>query len=163
MRNEVKAVTGRWWESDDQLVASLEDALRAEHEVPASFGAVGRAVFPQPDLDAELAALTYDSAAQPLALVRADQAEEPAALRALTYAGTRLSVHLEVTDGAVFGQIVPAQRCAVELQTGDGTPVLVNTDEDGWFVVRPAPAGRFRLHCRTAADGTGLVTGWIGV
>jgi hypothetical protein len=167
-------------------MAALADALRADDEVPASFGAAGRAVYPSPDLDAELAALTYDSAAPSMALVRGDSGgsggdagsgEEPASLRALTYAGSRLTVHLEVGDGAVFGQVAPAQCCQVEiqcceveiqcseveLQTGHGPPVVVNTDEDGWFVVRPTPAGRFRLHCRTAADGPGMVTGWIAV
>jgi hypothetical protein len=157
-------------------MAALDDALRADDDVPASFGAAGRAVYPSPDLDAELAALTYDSAAPSLALVRGGNtgsggsAEEPAALRALTYAGSRLTVHLEVSDGAVFGQVAPAQRCEVELQccevelqTGHGPPVVVSTDEDGWFVVRPTPAGRFRLHCRTAAEGPGMVTGWIAV
>jgi hypothetical protein len=156
-------MTGRWWESDDRLLAALDDALRAGEEVPASFGATGRAVYPSPDLDAELAALTYDSAAPSLALVRADRAEEPASLRALTYAGTRLTVHLEVSDGAVYGQVAPAQRCEVELQTGRGAPRVVRTDMDGWFVVRPAPTGRFRLHCRTATNGPGMVTGWIAV
>src|SRR5216110_2666559 len=118
-------MTGQWWESDDRLLAALEDALRADREVPSGFGAVGKAVYPEPDLDAELAMLTYDSAAQAPALVRAD-AEEPATLRALTYAASRLSIHLEVVDGAVHGQVVPAQRCDLELQTLRGAQTVVS-------------------------------------
>jgi hypothetical protein len=166
MRNEVNAVPDRWWDTDQQLLAALRDALDANAEVPETFRAAGRAVFRAPDLDAELAALSYDSATQPLALVRGgldggvdDSTDEPATVRALSFAHAQLSIHLQVADGAVLGQLVPPQCAELVLQTPAGKPTEISTDEDGWFALRPFPAGRFRLRCRTA-DHT-VVTGWI--
>jgi hypothetical protein len=162
MRNEVNAVSDRWWETDQQLLAALRDALDANAEVPETFREAGRAVFPAPDLDAELVALSYDSAAQPLTLVRGaadDSRDEPATVRALSFAHAQLSIHLQVADGAVLGQLVPPQCAQLVLQTPAGKPVEVSTDEDGWFVLRPVPAGRFRLRCRTADHA--VVTAWI--
>jgi hypothetical protein len=152
-------MTGPWWDDDHQMLAALHDALSAGAEVPAGVGEAGRAVYPRADLDAELAKLIYDSAEQGLVLLRSE-GEEPAQLRALTYAANRLSIHLEVDDGAVHGQVVPAQCCDIEMRTPGGRHALVTADGDGWFSVRPLPPGRFRLHCRTA-DGGAVVTGWI--
>jgi len=159
----VNAVSDLWWETDQQLLAALRDALDANAEVPKSFREVGRAVFPGLDLDAELAALSYDSATQPLALVRGDvddSGDEPATVRALSFAHAQLTIHLQMADGAVLGQLVPPQCTELVLQTSAGKPTEISTDEDGWFVLRPVPAGRFRLRCQTT-DGNTVVTAWI--
>ena len=50
-----------WWMDDDQLLAALGEALRSERGVPAEFIAMGKAAFAWYGIDAELAALTYDS------------------------------------------------------------------------------------------------------
>jgi hypothetical protein len=155
-------VSDRWWETDQQLLAALRDALDAEAEVPETFRAAGRAVFPGPDLDAELAALSYDST-QSLALVRGapdDSGDEPATVRALSFAHAELTIHLQVADGAVLGQLVPPPCAELILQTPAGKPIRIGIDEDGWFVLRPVPAGRFRLRCQTV-DGNTVVTAWI--
>jgi len=158
----VNAVSDLWWETDQQLLAALRDALDTDAEVPETFRAVGRVVFPVLDLDAELAALTFDSATQPLALVRGDvddSGDEPAAVRALSFAHAQLTIHLQMADGAVLGQLVPPQCAELVLQTQTGKPAEISTDEDGWFVLRPVPTGRFRLRCRTSEHA--VVTAWI--
>lgn len=48
------------WDSDEQLVADLAEALRTEREVPDRLIEIGRAAFAWRHVDAELAALTDD-------------------------------------------------------------------------------------------------------
>ena len=159
-----------WWVDDDQLLATLEDAVISAQAVPPAFVAAGKEVYAWRTIDAELADLTYDSAADPelLSAVRA----EAATLRALTFVSAGLTIELEVTPDALLGQISPVQAgqitayaasaeviTAVPDYPGVGTAVI---DELGFFVVRPVPAAPFRLLCRTAA-GTTVVTGLISL
>lgn len=150
-------MASQWWSDDDQLFGALDDALRAARAVPRNFVETGKAAYTWHDVDAELAALIYDSALdeERMAVSRA----EPAPLRALTYASTELTIELEVTDGALLGQLVPPGPGEVEVvvQRGQGTTVPV--DEVGCFVVRPIPSGPFRLRCRTA-DHPSVATDW---
>jgi hypothetical protein len=153
-------VTSRWWSDDEQFFAAVQDALREAREVPCRFIETGEAAFAWRTVDAELAAITYDSAAgnhQPIAATRAERA----ALRELTFSSRELKIHLQVADNALQGQIVPPQRCEIEVRTADGPPLLIRTDDDGWFTVQPIPIGSFRLHCRIA-DTTAL-TDWLAV
>jgi hypothetical protein len=152
-------VTGRWWSDDDQLLAALGEAVRSARGVLRRFVESGKAVYGSTDLDAELAALVYDSAvdrAEPVLATRA----EPAALRNLTFASARLNIHIEVTRDALHGQIVPAQAGEIELDLADGPLRGIPIDEVGWFVVQPVPTGPFRLRCRTSI-GAAVVTAWV--
>src|SRR3954471_11304839 len=106
--------------TDEELLAELAEALRAEQEVPAALVDSGKAVWTWRTVDAELAALTYDSAAETahgeLALIRSEAAPgerarpraEAAPLRSLTYASTHFIIDLEVTRDALLGQVQPA-------------------------------------------------------
>jgi hypothetical protein len=151
----------QWWSDDDQLLAALEDALREARDVPRHFIDAGKAVYAWHNIDAELAALTYDSAAESRRPVAATRAER-AALRELTLATRQLKIHIQVTDRALHGQIVPAQQAEIELRTVDRPPEVIPTDTDGWFSVQPIPIGSFRLHCRTATGITAL-TDWLAI
>jgi len=142
--------------NDDELLSELGEAVRAAEEVPASFVAAGRAAFAWRNLDAELAALTYDSATSG---VLAGTRSEPAALRALTFVARELTIELEVTPDALLGQVVPPQAGELELLGRDGSARTASVDEIGWFAVRPAPVGMFRLRLRTA-DGASVLTEW---
>ena len=153
-------MTSRWWSDDEQLFAAVEDALREAREVPRHFIETGEAAFAWRTVDAELAAMTYDSAAD-LQLIAATRAAERAALRELTFSTRQLKIHLQVMDKALHGQIVPPQQCEIEVRTADGPPSLIRTDDDGWFTVRPIPIGSFRLHCRTATSTA--ITDWLAV
>jgi hypothetical protein len=151
---------GQWWSDDDQLLAALDDALSEARDVPRQFVDAGKAAYAWHNIDAELAALTYDSAddRRPAVATRAERA----ALRDLTFATQQLKIHIQVTDKSLHGQVVPPQRSDIELRTRDQPPVVISTDDDGWFTVQPIPIGSFRLHCRTEA-GTTALTDWIAV
>jgi len=152
-------MASQWWNDDEQLLASLKAALRAGYEVPREFVETGRSAYTWHNIDAELAALTYDSDLEAVAAGSATRAQ-PAPLRALTFASAELTVELEVTSDALVGQIVPAQpgRVAAHLQSGQVRSEAV--DEMGAFVFRPMPTEPFRLRCRTGT-GADVVTGWI--
>jgi hypothetical protein len=149
-----------WWDDGDVLLAELDDALRTAREIPASFIAAGQTAFSWLNIDAELATLAYDSAAERGAPVGALTRSEAAPLRALTFASPRLSVHLEVVKGALHGQVVPAQAGEMEVRPVNGPNRTVRVDDVGWFVLRPLPACSFRLRCCTA-DGVAVITDWI--
>ncbi len=55
-------MAGQWWSDDDQLLEVLRDALTTAREVPPGLVAAGKAAYSWRTIDAELAALTYDSA-----------------------------------------------------------------------------------------------------
>jgi hypothetical protein len=150
----------QWWNDDDQLMAVLQDALNAAADMPPEFVDAGKAAYAWRTIDADLAALTYDSAWDADQLSTATRTEH-ATLRALTFASDELTIEVEITDDAVLGQIMPTQAGSVTISVVDG-PELgpVPIDELGFFVVRPVPAGAFRLLCRTASGAT-AITGWV--
>ncbi len=83
---------------------------------------------------------------------------ELAALRAFTLRATVLTIELEVSDGALLGQLVPAQPGRIEVRARGSSTVVV-ADEIGCFAIDPIPAGPFRLHCRLPAGE--VRTGWL--
>jgi hypothetical protein len=121
---------------------------------------MGRAAFTWHNIDAALAALTYDSATDD-SLLTATRAER-ATLRDLTFATPSMKIHIQVTSKALQGQIVPPQPSTLELRTVDNPTIVLTTDEDGWFTVHPIPIGSFRLHCRTESGVTAL-TDWFAL
>jgi hypothetical protein len=150
------SVVSAVWEDDD-LIAALQEALRARQTVPDEFVEAGKSAFAWRNIDAELARLTYDSV-RDLELAASVRAEE-ATIRALTFTSARLTIELEVTSDAVVGQIVPAQPATLIVQPGAaGTQTEVRADEIGCFTIQPIPAGAFRLQCRTDA-GVEVMTG----
>jgi hypothetical protein len=145
------------WDSDERLLADLGAALRAEREVPERFLEIGREAFAWYDVDAELAALTFDSARGDA--VPAGTRADTASLRALTFAARQLTVELEVTADALVGQVVPPQPGELEVRPRQGEARTVPIDDVGWFSIRPRPSGLFRLHLRTAEGD--VLTEWI--
>jgi hypothetical protein len=148
-------VTGQWWADDDQLAAELGAALRP---VPEGFVEAGRAAFAWRDIDAELAALTYDSATD--GLVGAGTRAAAAPSRELTFASGDVTIDVEITSEAVIGQVVPPEPGEVRVILAAGTETGAAIDEIGCFVIRPVPQGAFRLRCRTGS-GTSILTGWL--
>jgi hypothetical protein len=151
----VTVVTDGW--NDEELLAALQEALRARRDVPPEFVQAGKNAFAWHNIDAELAELTYDStrSAHELAVTRA----EPAAVRAMTFTSPRLAIELEVTGDSLLGQVLPAQAATIEVVTGAGVTHVAGADEIGCFSIRPIPRGRFRLRCRAA--GLDVLTAWI--
>jgi hypothetical protein len=153
-------MANEWFDDDDRLLAALGEALRADTRVPRSFLDTAKATFAWHNIDAELAALTYDSARQDRepALTRA----EPAALRAFTFVSRHLTIELHLSDGALRGQVIPPQAGEVELRTDRGTVTAVPIDEVGYFALSAVPPGPCRLHIRTA-DGAAVLTDRISL
>ncbi|GAA1570865.1 hypothetical protein GCM10009789_25470 [Kribbella sancticallisti] len=151
-------MTSQWWTDDDRLLEVLRDALTTARAVPAGFVETGKAAYAWRTIDAELAALTYDSEwdTAELALTRA----ENATLRTLTFSSDVLTIELELTPHEVLGQISPPQGGTVRLSTDAEDAGTAEIDDLGFFVVRPAPAHPFRLVLQLAA-GVAVLTGWI--
>jgi len=143
---------------DDELLAELDRAMRAAAEVPDRFVRAGKAAFTWRNVDAELAALSHDSALAGPAL--AGTRAEDATLRALTFVASQLTVEVEVTPDALLGQVAPPTAGEIEVHGRTGPAATVPVDDVGWFVVRPLPAGMVRLLLRTA-DGRSVLTPWV--
>lgn len=152
-------MSSQWADDDDRLLAALGDAVSAARDVPASFTEAGRAAYTWHGIDAELAALTFDSAVEPAAAAPAIRAEE-ASPRFLTFAAADLTIELEVGPDAVIGQIVPPQSGHADVCPASGPASSTEIDEIGCFVIRPLPASPFRLHCH-ASSGVSALTTWI--
>ncbi|HEX3514895.1 MAG TPA: hypothetical protein VHT26_12930 [Trebonia sp.] len=145
---------------DDTLLAALRAAIEARAAVPDAFVEAGRNAYAWHNIDAELASIAYDSlqdAGQGAAL-----RSESASIRALTFQSARFSIEVELTEGALFGQLVPPQPGTAEIQTRSGQAVTAPIDEVGCFTFDPRPDGPFRLRCRTETQ-VDVRTGWVSV
>jgi hypothetical protein len=151
-------VDNTWWSDDDQLLATLREAVREADAVPAEFIEAGRAAFAWRNFDAELAALIYDSQREP-ALTRNS---DTATLRALTFASPRLTIELEITADGLIGQIVPIAPAEIDVQPRTGDTTTIPADDLGCFTIRPMPAAPFRLRCRVGTT-VDILTSWINL
>jgi hypothetical protein len=150
-------VTSQQWADDDRLLAALGEAVRAARAVPPEFTEAGKAAYTWHNVDAELAALTFDSAAQ--AAVTAVRAQE-ASPRFLTFAGGDLTIELEIGSDSIVGQVIPAGSGHVDACPATGPAMTAEIDEIGCFIISPLPPSPFRLHCHLASGGSVLTT-WI--
>jgi hypothetical protein len=150
----------QWADDDDSLLAALGGAVRAAQAVPAGFTEAGKAAYTWHSIDAELAALTFDSAAEPAA-VPAIRAEE-ASPRFLTFAADDLTIELEIGPDSIVGQIVPPQAGHADACPASGAASTAEIDEIGCFVIRPLPSSPFRLHCHSSS-GISALTTWIAL
>jgi hypothetical protein len=151
-------MAGQWWTDDDQLLDVLQDALTITREMSPDFIDVGKAAYVWRTIDAELAALTYDSVwdGGELALTRADSAM----LRTLTFGSDALTIELELTSDEVLGQISPPEGGTVSLRTDTEELGRATVDDLGFFIVRPVPGRPFRVLCQTDS-GVTVLTGWV--
>jgi hypothetical protein len=151
-------MASHWSSDDDQLLSALGDALRVAREVPRRFVEAGKAAIEWPQIDSELAALTYDSA-RDTGRVPAGVRAEPAQLRYLTFASAEVTIELEVSGDALLGQVVPPQSGELEILAVGAPARTAAIDSVGCFVIRPVPSGSFRLHCHLG--DANVVTDWI--
>jgi len=138
---------------DTTLEGVLAAGLDAVEPVPptalaAAYGAVGLVT-----VEAELAALVYDSRAPELVLTRSEEAQA----RIVTFANDHLTIDLELlADGrTIVGELQPAEAAEIELETVGHGRVTVAADEFGRFrLASDATSLRLRVVGR-------LVTPWI--
>jgi len=146
-------------QDDDGLLGELRERLGTDPPPPAVVAAA-RAAFALRGIDAELAALVADSAAddRPLAGVRG--ATEG---RLLTFESAAVTIELEVSPGRdgnrVVGQLAPSGPGAVEILHSGGT-TAVEADAHGRFAVGGVPPGPFRLRCRPPDADRPVHTDW---
>ncbi len=150
------------WSDDDALLADLKAALA--HAGPADDALLesGRGAFAWRTVDAELAALTYDSLLDDLTVVRGGTGAPTDGPRSLVFEAGDVSVELDVLPGRIVGQLVPGAPGEVVVQSRTEDLVRATADDAGLFSVEvTAPDGPVRLRCTTAA-GT-LVTDWVRI
>jgi len=143
------------WNDDEKLIEALRDALTSAGEVPEAFVEAGKAAFAWRTIDAELAALTYDSALEPMAI-----RSESAILRSLTFASDGWTIEVELTPDVVLGQLDPPEAGTVSARGEGGKLATAEIDDLGFFGLRPVPDAPYRLVC-TTTSGTTIMTGWI--
>jgi hypothetical protein len=144
-----------WYAEDERLLAELGTAVRKGDEVPESFTRMGKGAIVWRTVDAELAALAFDSAAAgPGGLRSADGGP-----RELSFAAGNLTIELEIHPDAVRGQLVPPGPGLVLVRLVDGPGATAEADEVGWFQLVPPPERRFRLQVRTPQAS--VLSDWI--
>jgi hypothetical protein len=143
------------WDDDDQLLDHLRAAARQAGAPTPTMIAAGQAAFSWRTVDAELAALTHDSAAQDPALVRSTAT----APRTVVFEGAQLSVELEQFEEGLVGQLIPPTPGEVALLGPEGELAHATVDELGCFSFGPPADGPIRFRCRTPTGV--LMTDWI--
>jgi hypothetical protein len=145
------------WHNDEVLIAALEHALRGDPAVPSGVRMAGYAAYTWRDIDAELAALTYDSTLEDAVLSGA-RSQQQAPLRAMTFASSSMTIEIEVGPAGLLGQIVPPHAGQIHVVPQEGESRPVEPDENGCFTVSPIPACPFRLQM---TGDTTVTTAWI--
>lgn len=145
--------------TDEELLALLRDAL-AHGPVPEAVMTAAQEAYGWRDIDAQLAALTYDSLLETGDLVGVRSALLEA--RLLTFEAGDVTVEIEFADGSggrLNGQLVPPQAAEIEVRYADGSLTLT-ASAAGRFWVTALPRGPISLLCRFA-DGTVVQTEWV--
>lgn len=147
------------WQSDEELLVMLRGALTGQDEpVPPSVVEAGYAAFSWRTIDAELAALTYDSSREPAATAGARSHQAP--LRAMTFATSTVTVELEVAPSRLLGQVIPPGPHELLVRLRDDSTRVVPVDELGCFSVDPLPRQPFRL---VLAGEVQVTTDWVAL
>lgn len=140
---------------------ALGRALHAADGPPPDLIRQAKLSFTWRTIDAELAALSFDSAVSgELAGVRGGEGA-----RTLTFETPSVVLDLEITpSGTVFdlaGSLMPAEVTLTQ-QRQDGTETPVTVDDLGRFAVAGVAGGPLRFVIRSAG-GTSVVTDWFSV
>ena len=147
-----------WFTSDEELLTELRRALQEDQPVPQKVINAAKAVYAWRTVDAELAALAYDSAVQEDFAVRS----ESASVRTLTFESGSLVVELGVAENALVGQLAPPQSYELVLRCPGRAPEPVPVDQLGCFRIEPLPEGPFSLLVRTPEDVL-VATDWVSL
>jgi hypothetical protein len=154
--------------TDDDLMVALGAGIEATEAVPEGVVAAAKASFTWRSIDAELAALTFDSMTESpeLAGVRS-AADGP---RELTFEFQDVVVEVEIdvepSGSTVVGHVTPAGLESVEIQqVSAAAPVQVAADERGRFRAPGVGVGPFRLLCRfrSGSPVRMLMTDWVTI
>jgi len=145
--------------TDEELLALLREAL-GYGPVPEAVMTAAQEAYGWRDMDAQLAALTYDSLLETDALAGVRSVALEA--RLLTFEAGDVTVEIELADGSggrLNGQLVPPQSAEIEVRYADGS-LSLTASPAGRFWVTALPRGPISLVCRLA-DGTVVQTEWV--
>ncbi len=144
---------------DEELLGRLGAALEAAYPVPEDVLDAARATFTWRTIDAELAALVFDSATEALSGVRSAEGT-----RQMTFRSPGVEIELEVvseTGRRIVGQLVPSQEAEIMLHHQDET-LVARSDSLGRFVFPDVPPGSMRLSCELQdVSGSVVQTEWM--
>jgi hypothetical protein len=146
------------YEDDERLLAELGQAVRDAESVPPRLVELGMDLFAFHDMDAELAALSFDSADLPGGVLAGTRASVDGP-RALTFAVADVIIDVELSARALHGQVVPPLPGEIELRLRDGHTRATSVDEVGWFSFEEPPGEPFQLRLQTTA-GRVVTTSW---
>jgi len=145
---------------DDEFIDELRGLTARFDPTPAWVTQAAREAYTWRTIDAELAALTYDSALEDAATsgVRGVATGE-----VLSFETAEVTVDVEVSPAPrnrrrLVAQLAPAQAAQVEVRHREGT-TSATADPLGRFVVDGLPTGPMSLRCRLASGGE-LATEW---
>ena len=140
--------------TEEAIFAEVKQVVSEADPVPPEMLAAAVASRVWRRVDEELAELINDSVVD-AGLIRSDRRG-----RQLTFAGSELSVELEVGPASLEGQLVPPQRGEVEVRHRGGT-LSVAADHLGQFRLEDVPHGPVSLKCRPEGGGMPTITSWV--
>lgn len=147
---------------DEALLEELRAAAHRFDPPPPAVLEAARASLTWRTIDAELAALEFDSAVdQAAAAVRSGEGP-----RLLTFSAPGLNIEVEVSPlgprRQLVGQLVPAQAARIDVRHAGGV-TTVQADQLGRFGVDAVSAGPVSLRCHlaTVPPSPPVVTEWI--
>jgi hypothetical protein len=149
---------------DEGLLQELRAAARRFDPPPDSVLEAARASLTWRTIDAELAALEFDSAVD-LAVTTVRSSEGP---RLLTFAAPGLNIEVQVSPVGprrqLVGQLVPAQPARIDVRHAGGV-TTVQADQLGRFGADAISAGPVSLRCHLgdAPSSLPVVTEWIAL
>ncbi len=146
-----------WLSDDDQLFDRLREAVRSTGSVPDDVVAFAKAAIELRDLDAELAALTYDSLHDPE--LAGAYRSATMSVRSLVFGVGEVTLDVDVLTDSFVGQLAPPMAGTVTVETPAGEVRRGEIDELGMFSLPRCPPGdvRFRVE---PADGAPITTEW---
>jgi hypothetical protein len=143
--------------ADEELLKLVRVMLTGPAAVPPEVVVAARAAFELRSLDAELAALIYDSETDDRLLVGSRATESSA--RILVFRAEESTVEVEFRDGRALGQIDPPSAGEVCLESPLAQLGEACIDSAGCFVIEGSFTGMVRIIVQSP-DRTQLVTEW---
>jgi hypothetical protein len=150
--------------ADDDILLARMRRIAAEADPPPAYVAeMAYAALGLRDLDGELAALSWDSAAEDTRELAGTRGREE--VRLLSFETESVGIDLQVsaqgTRRAVLGQVVGVVPARLSIETEEGAQALT-VDDIGTFRVDGLSPGRTRLRV-CGEDGSTVTTSWITI
>jgi hypothetical protein len=148
--------------ADAQLLDELRRAARQFDPPPPAVIEAAQSSFTWRTIDAELAALVFDSGVdRPVTALRGGEGP-----RLMTFSSSGLDIEVEVANlgsrRQLIGQLIPPQAADIEVRHDAGT-TTIQADQLGRFGADAIVSGPVSLRCRLAATPSGppVVTEWV--